>query len=139
MANNDVKNLIKILIGAAWLDGKVQPEELRYINQIAVENGVATEPEIQPLLNQLRMVQPLECYTWVREYLGNHPQPEDSQILIEAISGLIYSDDDVAIAEAKLLVELQSLDSDSQLIQPGHSGVLKDIQSLYRRWVDRLS
>ncbi len=136
MVNNaSVKNLVKILIGAAWLDGKIQPEEREYLQQVAQEKGVAADPEIQPLLNEFRVVQPTECYEWVREYLGDRPSPEDSQNLLEAISGLIYRDGEVAIEEAKLLTKLQSFNQANDTPQPAYSGVLKKIQKLYRRWV----
>ncbi len=135
MNNTNVKNLVKILIGAAWLDGKIQPEEREYLQQVAQEKGVAADPEIQPLLNEFRVVQPTECYEWVREYLGDRPSPEDSQNLLEAISGLIYRDGEVAIEEAKLLTKLQSFNQANDTPQPAYSGVLKKIQKLYRRWV----
>lgn len=137
--NASVKNLVKILIGAAWLDGKIQPEEREYLQQIAQEKGLAADPQIQPLLNGFRIVQPAECYEWVREYLGDHPSREDCQKLIEAISGLIYRDGEVAIEEAELLTKLQSLDLASNTPQPAHAGVLKQIQRLYRRAIDQQS
>ena len=134
-----VKNLVKILIGTAWLDGKVQPEEWQYINRVATEKGVAADPEIQPLLNQFRMVQPTECYEWLAQYLGDRPTKEDCQNLLEAISGLVYSDGEVALEEARLLIKLQSSSSTDESPQPGSNGVVKEIQKLYRRWVDRQS
>jgi hypothetical protein len=137
--NDSVKNLVKILIGAAWLDGKIQPEERQYLQQVAKEKGVAADPDLQPLLNEFRAVQPAECYEWVREYLGDRPSPEDSQSLLEAISGLIYRDGEVAIEEARFLTKLQSLNSANDSPQPAYSGVLKKIQKLYRRWIDSKS
>lgn len=127
------KSLVKILIGAAWLDGKIQPEEREYLHQIAASEGLANDPEIQPLLNELRSVQPTECYQWIRDYLGDKPSPEDQQNLLEAISGLIYRDGEVAVEEAKLLTQLQSAS------QPGPNAALKQIQKLYHRWVDSKS
>jgi hypothetical protein len=137
--NDSVKNLVKILIGAAWLDGRIQPEERQYLQQVANEKGVAADPDLQPLLNEFKAVQPAECYEWVREYLGDRPSPEDSQSLLEAISGLIYRDGEVAIEEARFLTKLQSLNSANDSPQPAYSGVLKKIQKLYRRWVDSKS
>ena len=137
MANNaNVKNLVKILIGAAWLDGEVQPEERQYLYQVAQEKNLADDPDIQPLLSELRTVQPTECYEWVKEYLGDRPSAENCYSLIEAISGLIYSDGEVAIEEAKFLSKLQSLNSGSGFAQSGYAGVLKEIQKLYRKWVE---
>lgn len=136
MANVKVKNLVKILIGAAWLDGKVQPEERQYLYQVAQEKNLADDPDIRPLLYELKTVQPSQCYEWVKQYLGSSPSPENCQNLIEAISGLIYSDGEVAIEEAKLLSKLQSLNSHSASPQSKYATVLKEIQKLYRNWVE---
>ncbi|MBW4664325.1 MAG: TerB family tellurite resistance protein [Chroococcus sp. CMT-3BRIN-NPC107] len=132
---NNVKQLVKILIGAAWIDGKTQPEERAYLNKIAQEKGVAT-PEIYSLLHESKQVQPAECYEWLKEYLGDVPNLEDYQKLLESISALIYSDGDVDTEEAKLLTQLQSLDPENKSPQPSHNAVLKEIQKLYRRWVE---
>lgn len=133
---NNVKQLVKILIGAAWLDGKIQPEERTYLNRIAQEKGVAQDPEIYPLLQGLRQVETEECYQWVQEYLGNSPSTADYQNLLEAISGLIYSDSDIDTEEAKLLTQLQLLDPANHEPQPAYNAVMKEIQKLYRRWVE---
>ena len=132
---NNVK-LVKILIGSAWLDGKIQPEERTYLNRVAQEKGVAQDPEISPLLQDLRQIETAECYQWVQEYLGNSPSTADYQNLLEAISGLIYSDSDVDTEEAKLLTQLQLLDPANHEPQPAHNAVMKEIQKLYRRWVE---
>jgi len=138
MADKNVINLVKILIGTAWIDGAIQPEEREYLNRIAQEKGVADEAEIQPLLHEFTSVKPSECYEWVKQYLGDRPTSEDCQQLLEAISGLIYSDGTVAIEEAKLLTELQSLDPNN--ISGDHSSntVLSAIRSLYQRWIAKL-
>lgn len=133
--NASVKKLVKILIGAAWVDGVIQPEEREYLHKVAEEKNVATDPEIQPLLNELKTVQPTECYEWIREYLGDHPGTEAYQELLEAISGLIYRDGEVATEEARLLTKLQSLDTADNSPQGAYSSALKGIQTLYRRWV----
>lgn len=133
-----VKQLVKILIGAAWLDGRIQPEEREYLHKVATEKGVAADPEVQPLLNEFRTVQPTECYAWVKEYLGEHPGAEAYQELVEAISGLIYRDGEVATEEAKLLTDLQSMNA-SDNPTTAYSSVLKKIQTLYRRWISTQS
>ncbi|MBD2611236.1 Tellurite resistance protein TerB [Nostoc linckia z18] len=136
VTHSNVKNLVKILIGAAWLDGRIQPEERQYLREIAQAKGLASDPEIKPWLYELVPVQPKECYEWVREYLGDRPSLEDCENLIEAISGLIYSDGDVAIEEARLLTELQDITKPNGSTQPAHTQLLKQIQKLYRRWVE---
>lgn len=135
-ANSNVKNLVKILIGAAWIDGRIQAEERQYLREIAQAKGLASDPDIKPWLYELVPVQPNECYKWVKDYLGDRPTNEDYESLIEAISGLIYSDGEVAIEEARLLTKLQQLSTVNDSTQPGHNAILKQIQKLYRRWVD---
>ncbi|MEA5583515.1 TerB family tellurite resistance protein [Nodularia harveyana UHCC-0300] len=136
VTDSHVKNLVKILIGAAWIDGKIQPEERQYLREIAQAKGLATDPEIKPWLYELVPVKPKVCYAWVEEYLGSSPSLEDCENLIEAISGLIYSDGEVAVEEARLLTKIQELTQLSQSTLPVHTALLKQIQQLYRRWVD---
>jgi hypothetical protein len=136
VTNSNVKNLVKILIGAAWIDGRIQPEERQYLRQIAQQKGVASDPEIKPWLYELVPVQPAECYSWVKEYLGSSPSTEDYQNLMEAISGLIYTDGEVAIEEARLLTKLDQLSSANESTQPVFNTILKQVQKLYRRWVE---
>ncbi|MEX0267656.1 TerB family tellurite resistance protein [Leptolyngbyaceae cyanobacterium UHCC 1019] len=138
MTDKNVINLVKILIGTAWIDGQIQPEEREYLSRIAQEKGVANEAEIQPLLHEFTPVKPSECYEWVQQYLGDRPTSEECQQLIEAVSGLIYSDGTVEIEEAKLLTELQSLDPNSDSGDQSSNTVITAIRSLYQRWISKL-
>lgn len=137
-ANPTVKNLVKILIGTAWIDGKVQSEERDYLHRVAKEKGIADDPDIQPLLYELRAVSPKECYDWVKEYLGDRPSSEDCQQLIEAISGLIYSDGTVDSEEAKLLNNLQLLDPSLEGATTSENSVLRAIRNVYQSWIAKL-
>jgi uncharacterized tellurite resistance protein B-like protein len=134
----DLKNLMKILIGTAWIDGEIQPEERTYLHRVAQEKGIADDPDIQPLLQEFKSVNPTECYGLVKEYLGTNPTSESCQHLIEAISALIYSDGNVANEEAKLLNQLQLLDPANASPEQETNAVLKSIQELYRRWIAKL-
>ena len=133
VSNPDVKQLLKILIAAAWIDGRIQPEERQYLLQIAQQKDIATDPEIKPWLYELVPVKPAECYQWVKEYLGDSPSTEDCQNLIQDISGLIYSDGEVATEEAKLLAKIQQWSNESESNQPLLNNFLKQVQKLYRR------
>ena len=62
---NKMKQILKILIAAAWIDGIIQPEERAYLRRIARDFQLADDPEIRPLLSELRPVQPIECYQWL--------------------------------------------------------------------------
>ncbi len=131
-----IKKLLKILIGAAWIDGKIQPEERQYLDQVAKRQGLSGDPELRPWLSELQPVSPAECHTWVKEYLGRHPTAEDCRELIEAISALIYRDGDIASEEAKLLTQLQSLSSGNPEPAQFYNSAVEAVQKLYRRWIE---
>jgi hypothetical protein len=133
--NHSVQNLLKILIGAAWIDGKVQLEEQTYLSQVAQAKGVADDPEIYPLLHGLRKIDPSQCDQILRDYLGDRPTHLDCQELLEAISGLIYSDGDVGTEEAKLLTKIQQIELNCDGPGPCANNLPDLIQRLYQRWV----
>ncbi|MEC4895040.1 MAG: TerB family tellurite resistance protein [Oscillatoria sp. PMC 1051.18] len=133
------KQLLKILIGAAWIDGTIQAEEREHIKNMAQENNLANDPEIKSLLSEIKQVKPAECYNWLEDYLGENPSKEDYQDLIEAISALIYSDNEVAIEESKLLTRLQLLDPENEPPKSAFDKAIKKIQKLYRQAVDSQS
>lgn len=131
-----VKQLMKILIGAAWLDGVIQPSEREYLHRMAQENAIADDAEIQRFLSELKPIKPAECYGWLEEYLGKNPSEEDYLKLLESLSGLIYSDGEVQTQEAMLLDKLQLLDPAAK--EPNKSAfdkLLHIIQKLYRKAV----
>ncbi len=134
---SQVKQLVKILVGVAWIDGQIQPEERQYLQGVAQKQGLADDPELKSWLSELRPISTSECYAGIGEYLGATPTLEACQQLIEAISGLIYSDGDVGIEEAKLLTQLQETEPSS--VASGHlqQSVVQALQTLYRRWVNR--
>jgi hypothetical protein len=120
--------LMKILIGVAWLDGEIQPAERQYLAKVAQTHQLDQDPEVESLLTGAPITLP-DCEKWIQEYLGDRPIHDDDQ-LIEAISGLIYSDGDVAMAEAKLLVNIQSKPT---LTPPSPKSVIGKIQQLYKK------
>ncbi|NET36178.1 MAG: TerB family tellurite resistance protein [Cyanothece sp. SIO1E1] len=131
----DVKSLFKILIGAAWIDGRIQPEERQYLHRIAQETGLANDPDIRPLLYEFITVKPADCYRWVSDYLGKCPDHEACQNLLEAISGLVYSDGEMAIEEAKLLSRIQRIEQGSHARRSIQADLLQTIRKLYQRWI----
>jgi uncharacterized tellurite resistance protein B-like protein len=125
------KQLLKILIGVAWIDGIIQPSERSYLRQVAVREKLDDDPEIKPLLSELKPVKTSECYQWLEEYLGDHPSPETYQDLLASISTLIYSDDDVDTQEAKLLTKVQSFDPTHDTPRSRLDKLVAGIQKLY--------
>jgi hypothetical protein len=128
--------LLKILIGVAWLDGELQPAERQYLTKVAETSSLAADrdPEIESLLVGTTTVTLPDCERWIQEYLGDKSIYDDD-LLIEAISSLIYSDGDVAISEAKLLTNIQSTPTTDRS-QP--QSLVTKIRHLYQNWLQKI-
>lgn len=132
---SQARSLVKILIGIAWLDGKIQPEERQYLVKVAKTYHLDEDIEIHPLLDGSMTVTSTDCEQWIQAYLGDRSINDDDR-LIEDISGLIYSDGDVATAEAKLLSNIQSEPTSAQ---SNKQILVNKIQRLYQSWVEKLN
>lgn len=123
--------LLKILIGVAWIDGQVQDTERAHILQIAQQQGLADDPAINDLLNNMGDVgvQLSDCQRWMQDYLGSTPSAENYQQLLADLSSIVYSDNDVATAEAQLLTNFQQLDPQ---LQPANLSVSQTILAKLR-------
>jgi hypothetical protein len=128
------RSLMKILIGVAWLDGEIQPQERQYLAKVAQSHQLDVDPEVEKLLTGTRKVSITECEQWIKDYLGDRSIHDDDG-LIEAISGLIYSDGDVATAEAQLLVNIQSQSSSPP---PNRQPLTTKIRQLYHNWLKKI-
>ncbi len=127
------RQLLKILIGAAWLDGVIHPEERHYLQKTAQRLLLLDDPELKPLLSELKPVSPQECYQWLKDYLGDNPTEQDYLELLDTVSGVLYSDGDIQTQEAQLLNTLQTLDPTHREDLSPVDKVLRTIQGLYRR------
>ncbi|HAC65567.1 MAG TPA: Tellurite resistance protein TerB [Cyanothece sp. UBA12306] len=136
-SNHKHKQLFKILIGVAWIDGLIQKEERDYLHSVATAQGIVDDGEIKTLLSELKPVQPSQCYQWLEEYLGENPTEKDYQELLETLSALIYSDGDVQIQEAQFLTKLQLLDPNQDAPKSAFDKLLKTIQKLYRKAISQ--
>ena len=136
--NSNKKELFKILVGAAWIDGEIQESELEYLQQIVTENELADDPEVQSLLSTEKPIPANKCYLWLENYLGNNPTEQDYQNLLSAISALVYSDGYIDTEEAKLLTQIQNIDLDRSSSNSALDKILKAIQKFYRQSIDRV-
>jgi uncharacterized tellurite resistance protein B-like protein len=130
------RKLLKILIGVAWIDGQVQDTERSLILQIAQEKGLAEDPVISDLLSHMgdQAVQLTDCQQWIQDYLGDHPGEANYQQLLEALSSIIYSDNDVATAEAQLLMNYQQLDPQQQPVSLSvGQTILAKLRTVYQK------
>lgn len=131
--NKSNLQIFKILVGAAWIDGSIQAEEREHLKKVASSKNITDESEVQSLLAEQESISSEQCYQWLREYLGSYPTESDYQNLLEAIAALVYSDDEIATEEAKLLSELQSLAPSHESSQSTFDKLLKAIGKLYQR------
>ncbi|WP_017296373.1 tellurite resistance TerB family protein [Geminocystis herdmanii] len=130
---NQTKLLVKILVGTAWIDGIIQPEERKYLQKVVGENNLSDDAEIKSLLSEIKPVNPPQCYEWLEEYLGNNPTIKDYEKLFENISALIYSDGDVDMQEAKLLNHLENLDPNTLTKKSMLDQILNSVKQLYQK------
>ncbi len=126
--------LIKILIGVAWLDEQIQPEERRFLTRVFEAHQLDSDVELHSMLDGKIAVTQAECESWIKEYLGDRSIYDDDR-LIEAISAIVYMDGDVANLEAKLLADIQSAPA---VAATEKSTSMAKLRQLYRNWVEKL-
>ena len=133
-----MKQILKILIAAAWIDGVIQPEERTYLRRVAEDFQLADDPEIRPLLSELRPVKATECYQWLEEYFGENHTAEEYHQLLEKISALVYSDGYVDVREAKLIEAIQSCDpANPDCKNSVWDRMLRKIRKVYRSAIEQ--
>jgi uncharacterized tellurite resistance protein B-like protein len=130
---SQVRLLLKILIGIAWLDGEIQPEERVYLSKIAHTHQLDGDAEISLLLAGSLNPSQTDCEHWIETYRSLHG--DDG--LLEAISGIIYSDGEIAISEAQLLVNIQP--DRSHRSEREKPLVMTKLRGLYRNWLNQAS
>ncbi len=135
---NSAQQLLKILIGVAWLDGQVQDAEREHLIGIANSQGLANDPEISVLIANLGQtaIPAAQCYQWVQDYLKNQPNDADYEHLLEALGGIIYSDNDVAIDEAYLLNSLPQKNTEQPVVTRLSTArsLLSRLDDAYQQW-----
>ena len=127
------RDLLKILVSIAWIDGEIQPEERKFLEKITVENEMASAGSLPDLLAQYQDSSTEQCYRLIEEYVGSNPNLADYNNLLNAVSKLIYSDDDIAIEEAELLTKLQNLDPQHSQQNSTLNRVITKIQQIYKK------
>ena len=135
---NKMKQILKILIAAAWIDGIIQSEERAYLYRIARDFQLAEEPEIKLLLSELKPVRAVECYEWLEEYFGQNHTAEDYRELLEKISALVFSDGYIDEREAKLIEAIQSCDpANPDCKNSVWDRMLRKIRKIYRSAIEQ--
>ena len=131
---NSTIQLFKIIVGVAWIDGKVQKQEHEYLSRLAKKQGIENHPEVYPLVNGLKEVSSNQCYEWITDFLGDDPTQEDLNQLIEDISGLVYSDGEMDSAEAKILNNIQNMTVQPHLPKTLNSKIVHKLKGYYKKY-----
>lgn len=129
------EKLFQILIGVAWIDGEIQPQERKYLQDIATSKKLIQNQNIQDLLLFSKPISEKQCNQWIEDYLGTNPTKESCHNLISEIAGLVYCDDNVEVEEAKILAKIENYSSSNQILQ----NTLKTISNLYQKGLKKLT
>ena len=100
------KLILKILIGAAWADRHLEPEEVKFLEQILERYDLKGDRELISLLKLPVGIQTTE--TWVAEYFRITTQDERMQLLAN-IGKVLIADDHVSDIEHDFLDDYHEL------------------------------
>ncbi len=110
------KLLVKIVIGAAWVDRHLEAEEIEYFQQLLEQYHLHIDDELQQLL---KFTVPLkQTELWIVRYLKNSTNTE-RDALLKAIVNMLMADLCVSEIERELLDEY----SEYMLAIPPHTEV----------------
>ncbi len=133
LAQNADRDLFKILVAVAWIDGEIQVEERAFLEKIAAEKNIQLPSQTEALLTHPQVTSTAQCYQLLREYMGTHPNSQDYHHLLSAVSSLIYSDNDIATEEADLLTQIQNLDPQNSNSNSTFDRIIAKIQQIYQK------
>lgn len=130
--------LLKIVIGSAWIDGRLDPSELEYMEMLLRRYALAQDPGIQQLLQ--KPISPEQTELWMVEFL-NQANEEERLQLLGAVGNLLIADDNVSPEEHDLLDDYHTLmanippqvDSAAKLVETIGQFVRKMLSSLQSR------
>ena len=98
--------MLKIIIGAAWVDGHLEQAEIEYLQTLLKRYELTHDPELMALLEKSVPLQQTEI--WIVEYLADTTETE-RQRLLAAIGKLLIIDDTVLPVEHDLLDDYYAL------------------------------
>jgi hypothetical protein len=98
--------MLKILIGSAWADRHLEPEETTYLGNVLTRFHLEHDDELRSLLETPVPLEQTE--RWLVAYLKDTPDSERLKLLA-AIGNLLISDHVVSAVEHDLLDEFHEL------------------------------
>jgi hypothetical protein len=100
------KLMLKILIGSAWADRHLEPEETRYLETVIERYGLQKDPDLRSLLTTPVSLEKTEL--WILSYLKDATETERFRLLA-AIGNLLIADHVVSSVEHDLLDDFHDL------------------------------
>ncbi len=92
--------LMKVVVGAAWADGHLEPSEIQYLETLLERYGFDRDPVLRTMLE--KPVSLDETEHWMIEFLAGASEA-DRMKLLGAIGNLLIADDNVSPEEHQLL------------------------------------
>jgi len=125
------KLLLKIVIGAAWIDSHLAPGEIEYLQKLLEQYHLHLDDELQALLD--RPIVPQKTENWIVEYLQDSTDKERMRLL-SAIANMVMADDKVSDIEHELLDEYYEL----MARIPSHPEATPNVVKTVSRFVKKL-
>ncbi|MDX2273785.1 MAG: TerB family tellurite resistance protein [Cyanobacteriota bacterium] len=129
-AHNRQLLLLKIVIGAAWVDDTLAPVEQQYLRGLLRQNHLADNLELQSLLNH--PVPLPETERWIVDYLAGATLDQRSQ-LSASIHNLIMADSQISAAEQSLMADFHELLEQIQVRPDAAPGLVKTLGQLFKQ------
>lgn len=98
--------LLKVVIGSAWVDGQLEPEELDYLKNLLERHHLADDYELQAMLKHPIPIDATE--SWIVDYLARANEEQRDQLLMMVIT-VITADGVIDATEHSFLLEYQGL------------------------------
>lgn len=117
------KLILKILIGSAWADRHLEPEEIRYLETVLERYQLQQDPELRSLLTTPVSLEQTEL--WIVSYLQDTTETERLKLLA-AIGNLLISDHVVSSVEHDLLDDFH----DIMASVPAQSEAAKPVETI---------
>jgi len=135
MAEDKALAALKVILGAAWADGTLHPEELPIVKTAVQQLGLSTYPGLRQIIQT-----PMsgEDYQHAfQEFLGFYPTLAERQTLLNVVAELIYVDDQVSPEESTILDQLRHALEGLELENENLN--LSQFQSLFSRFLGAIS
>lgn len=117
--------MVKLLVAAAWADGRIQPEEITCLQQL-IKRMPSLNEEDWKLFN-IYLAEPIEeteRQLLLREFKASLSNEEDRQLALEFLGCLIRADGKVTQQEKKIVEQMSKVIKSADLTPEGRMDML---------------